>query len=75
LLSDAHWDNKTVDPLYGNYTANNGVNPSCLLASYRGGIKCCAGGTIITDGAEERAALIAEADYDQYQVLYRCVGY
>jgi hypothetical protein len=68
MLDDVHWANTTVDPKYGNYTNNRGVNPTCELAAYRGGIKCCAGGTLITDGADNRAALIAEADYDNYQV-------
>jgi len=66
LLSDPQWANTTTA-----YTDNGGVNPTCELKSYKGGLKCCGGGTIITDTAEARAALVAEADYDEYQVLYR----
>ena len=69
--SDPHWANATVDPKYGKYTDNSGVNPTCQLSAYRGGLKCCAGGTIIMDGADNRAALVAEGNYDKYQLLYR----
>eukprot|EP01052_Picozoa_sp_SAG31_P014249 SAG31_NODE_877_length_11303_cov_18.744556_9_plen_890_part_00 len=71
MLADIHWANKTLDPKYGKYTDNNGVNPTCQLSAYRGGLKCCAGGTIITDGEENRAKLLADANYDHYQVMYR----
>jgi hypothetical protein len=71
MLSDPHWANATVNPKCGKYTDNAGVNPTCQLSAYRGGLKCCAGGTIITDGAANRAALVAEANYDKYQLLYR----
>ena len=71
MLDDHVWANATVNPKYGSYTDNGGVNPTCELAAYRGGIKCCAGGTLITNGAENRAKLVADGDYDHYQVMYR----
>ena len=71
MLSDPHWANATVNPRYGSYTDNGGVNPTCEIAAYRGGVKCCAGGTLLTEGAENRSALVAEAEYDHYQVMYR----
>lgn len=28
---------------------NNDINPTCLLRSYRGGLRCCKGGTVLLD--------------------------
>ena len=71
MLSDPAWANTTVNPQYGDYTNNHGVNPTCQLSAYRGGLKCCAGGTLLMDGEENRSKLVADADYDHYQALYR----
>ena len=43
MQDDPAWANTTANPKYGSYTNNKGVNPTCQLAAYRGGIKCCAG--------------------------------
>lgn len=45
--------------------------PTDPVRRYRGGLKCCHGGTLITNGAAARAALVAENDTDYYQTLYR----
>ena len=31
------------------FPENNNVNPTCLLKSYKGGLRCCKGGTILLD--------------------------
>ena len=66
MLSDPHWNNASTA-----YTDNKGINPTCQIGAYRGGLHCCAGGTIITDGADARADLVAQNDTDEYQVMYR----
>ena len=42
------------------------LNPPTLIPSVP-----FTGGTLITEGANNRAKLIADADYDHYQVMYR----
>ena len=98
MLSDPAWANTTLDPKYGAYSNNDGINPTCQLSAYRGGLKCCGGvgtgnwshfalilywkwpfvdnvlewqGTLLMDGEENRSKLIADADYDHYQAMYR----
>ena len=31
------------------FPENNNVNPTCLLKSYKGGLRCCKGGTVLLD--------------------------
>ena len=31
------------------FPENNNINPTCLLKSYKGGLRCCKGGTILLD--------------------------
>eukprot|EP00911_Craspedida_sp_UC1_P000631 UC1_evm1s485 len=66
MLDDDAWRNTS-----SWYTNNNGVNPTCDITHYKGGLKCCHDGTLITDTPQARDAIVAANDTDYYQTFFR----
>lgn len=56
MLDDPYWPD------------NNFVNPTCLLKSYVGGLRCCKGGTVLLDS--DQAGTYNDT-VDAYQLKYR----
>jgi hypothetical protein len=57
------WNNNPVD------VHNDGVNPTCSLKKYRGGLRCCHGNDYIADSDVVKKAMNASWDY--FQMKYR----
>ena len=57
------WNNNPVN------TDNGGVNPTCSLKAYRGGLRCCHGNDYIADSDVVEKAMNASTDY--FQMKYR----
>lgn len=57
------WNNNPID------TDNGGVNPTCSLKKYRGGLRCCHGNDYIADTKVVEQAINASTDF--FQMKYR----
>lgn len=57
------WSQLFDDPKWAD---NDRVNPTCLLKSYRGGLRCCTGGTVLLD----RNQTVPQTK-DNFQLKYR----
>eukprot|EP01051_Picozoa_sp_SAG22_P009427 SAG22_NODE_787_length_7239_cov_4.418487_6_plen_722_part_00 len=81
FLADPHWNNSHGLDGKGNGTNwpswndnsvdtdNNGINPTCSLKTYRGGLRCCHGNDFIADTPVVLKAQNASEDY--FQMKYR----
>jgi hypothetical protein len=63
MLDDPAW----LTGPYANNVKGKGVNPTCDIHAYRGGLRCCKGGTIILDEGQN----VTNNDVFEWQLKYR----
>ena len=69
MLDDPNW----LTGPYANNVKGKGVNPTCDIHAYRGGLRCCKGGTIILDDGQNVTNNVVKEWQLKYRYYYEVV--